>query len=92
MNAKKAKAIRRLLKFAVEAKIEKGEDVKEIAYVEVEKNRKYALLPTNEGKSQHVQVAPGTILASNDSIRGVYLALKRGLEKGERTKKLVSKK
>jgi hypothetical protein len=87
MNAKKAKALRRLLKSAVEAKIQKGDDVKEIAYVEVEKNRKYALLPTNEGKPQHIQVAPGTILASNDSIRGVYLALKRGLEKGEHVQK-----
>jgi hypothetical protein len=37
MNAKKAKAIRRILKSAIEAKIKKGEDVKEIAYVEVEK-------------------------------------------------------
>lgn len=87
MNAKKAKAIRRLLKSAVAAKMEKGDEVKEIAYVEVEKNRKYALLPTNNGKEEHIQIAPGTIMASNDSVRGVYLALKRGLEKGERQQK-----
>jgi hypothetical protein len=55
--------------------------------LKLKKNRKYALLPTNEGKPQHKQVAPGTMLVSNDSIRGVYLALKLGLEKGERARK-----
>lgn len=84
MNAKKAKAIRRLLKNVVDGKIAKGEVVKEDGYVEVQKNRKYALIPTALGKEEHKLIAPGTILVSNDSIRGVYLELKKGVERAEK--------
>ena len=85
MNAKKAKALRRLLKNVVEKKIEAGEQVNEISYVELAENRKFDNVPSGllGGENEYSQVAPGTFLLVNNSVRGVYQSLKRAVEKNK---------
>jgi hypothetical protein len=86
MNAKKAKALRRLLKNVVEKKIESGEQVNEISYVEIAGNRKFDSVPAGSlgVDGEYSQVAPGTFLLANNSVRGVYQSLKRAVEKNNK--------
>jgi len=87
MNAKKAKALRRLLKNVVEKKIESGEQVNEISYVEIADNRKFDSVPSGSlgvENSEYSQVASGTFLLANNSVRGVYQSLKRAVEKNNK--------
>jgi hypothetical protein len=77
MNAKKAKAIRRMLKDAIAANMEDGKQVTEVSYVEQESRRKTALVPMGLGKEPMLQVvAPGTLRVATNSVRGVYLSFK----------------
>lgn len=85
MNAKKAKALRRLLKNVVEKKIEAGDQVNEISYVELAENRKFDNVPSGVlgGEDAYSQIAPGTYLLANNSVRGVYKSLKRAVDKNK---------
>jgi hypothetical protein len=74
MNAKKAKALRRMLRDSIK---NSGKEVQDVAYVEVEKNRKYGLTNDTSG-AQHIKIADGTHIVTNTSVRGAYLALKKG--------------
>jgi hypothetical protein len=82
MNAKKAKALRRYLRSIIAEKaVEGGKPIADAKYIENERNRKYA----GAGDDRKL-IAAGTIRASTDSDRGVYLALKKALIESDQAK------
>lgn len=93
MNAKKAKKLRKMLKQLGSSQKADGREISQVAYIEDERNRKYALVPKQtlspiagpdgsevkpETKAtERVQVAAGTIKVAPNTVRGLYKRIKK---------------
>lgn len=80
MNAKKAKALRRLVRSA--AIDEKGEPIEAVSYVENTSARKFVEVEkvSGDGKSTYKdkeQISMGTIRVAPRTIKGVYKMMKK---------------
>ena len=86
MNAKKAKALRKVLKNLQAS----GNQMPEISYSENEQNRKRIAVEDFNEAGELVQkvipIASGTITVERNSIRGLYLHLKKSLKAQEAAK------
>ena len=82
MNSKKAKALRRALKNLQK----QNPNLPEVNYLENERNRKTVAVENidpSTGKlvTNNIVISAGTVTVNLKSIRGVYLRLKKDLEK-----------
>jgi hypothetical protein len=89
MSAKKAKQLRKLTKSIVDMQVASGNKVSaETLYIEKQLNRKFATLPPAQlggPDGERVQIAAGTIMTTTSSVRGIYKAIKKKLNRGEQT-------
>lgn len=92
MNAKKAKALRKMLRNAEKMAPPGTEAVPTVAYYEMEKRRKYITVPDDDelitlpdGSTtpamKQVQIAVGQLVVAPKTTRGRYKLLKKKLDK-----------
>jgi hypothetical protein len=86
MNLKQAKKLRKLARGIAEVK---GGEVVERAVVEIEKNRKKSVVPKRDENGglilnefhqptfDIIEVAAGTYIQLNDTVRGIYRRMKK---------------